>query len=199
MVKILEDRKTKGTITIDPDTAFSISHKDVLEFSPERESLVVANIPYYITSPILFRFLYEVEFRPTAMVILMQREVGDKIRATKQYGNSYLSLAIENVCDRVAECFRVAPGSFVPPPKVESSVLYFQTRKEPVCDQKKLLPLLSAAFSHPRKKVISNIAERGLADKPKLEAIFTKLGLRLDERAEKIDLETWKLLLGELS
>jgi len=63
------------------NSKLQIVHQDVLQFSPIFEQYsVIANIPYYITSPILFHFLYAVDFTPPeSMVIMMQKEVGEKI------------------------------------------------------------------------------------------------------------------------
>jgi 16S rRNA (adenine1518-N6/adenine1519-N6)-dimethyltransferase len=109
MIAILKDRYAKKELMPDASTEFEILHQDVLHFSPKQESIVVANIPYYITSPILFRFLYEVEHSPSAMVILMQQEVGDKIRESRGFGASYLSLACANRTSEIHEAIRVSP------------------------------------------------------------------------------------------
>lgn len=81
MIKILEKRKILDWSTIAKNIA--IHHIDVLKFEPKYEKYsVIANIPYYITSPILFHFLYAENFQiPEEMVILMQKEVGEKILA----------------------------------------------------------------------------------------------------------------------
>jgi 16S rRNA (adenine1518-N6/adenine1519-N6)-dimethyltransferase len=110
---------------------FDIRQQDVLTFSPQFDSYsVIANIPYYITSPILFHFLYEVENRPDEMIILLQRDVGDKIRKTAGNKQSVLSLFVDLACESVEEICRVSAGSFVPPPKVESAVLRFIVKKD---------------------------------------------------------------------
>jgi 16S rRNA A1518/A1519 N6-dimethyltransferase RsmA/KsgA/DIM1 with predicted DNA glycosylase/AP lyase activity len=62
------------------DTPILIHHQDVLTFTPIYEDYsVIANIPYYITSPILFHFLYDIPHAPHEMTIMMQKEVGEKI------------------------------------------------------------------------------------------------------------------------
>jgi 16S rRNA (adenine1518-N6/adenine1519-N6)-dimethyltransferase len=72
MITILEEKYTREELTI--------QHIDVLKYIPVYESYsVIANIPYYITSPILFYFLYELATAPSEMVIMMQEEVGEKI------------------------------------------------------------------------------------------------------------------------
>jgi 16S rRNA (adenine1518-N6/adenine1519-N6)-dimethyltransferase len=90
MVNILNSRIHEKDLVIPEETEFTIIEGDVLKYVPDFSSRdtprristnysVIANIPYYITSPILFRFLHELENKPEEMVILMQKEVGDKI------------------------------------------------------------------------------------------------------------------------
>lgn len=196
MVAILRDRERRGELEF--SGKLDIVEQDVLKFSPTGTSILIANIPYYITSPILFRFLYEVSMVPTEMIILMQKEVADKITKQKGYQNSYLSLALEYGCDILEKLFEVEANNFVPPPKVDSAVVYFRTRTErPTPEATKIfLNLISKAFSQPRKKVISNLANNGVASKEDLEAMFADLNIRLDARAESINLSEW-LMLGQ--
>ena len=79
MIEVLNDREERGEFETD-GVQFEIQNIDVLKFFPEESNYkVIANIPYYITSPILRHFLYEVESLPKEMIILMQKDVGDKI------------------------------------------------------------------------------------------------------------------------
>lgn len=200
MVRILNDRRARGELQYGGE--FRILLQDVLEFEPDRESVLVANIPYYITSPILTRFLYEVKMRPSDMIILMQKEVADKIVKKKGYGNSYLSLTLEYACSSIEKLFEVKAGDFIPPPKVDSAVVHFRAGELPrEFETKRFIRLLSHAFAHPRKKVISNLADANLASKEQLTDIFDGLGIRSDARAEMLDLPQWKqiaVLIGTL-
>jgi 16S rRNA (adenine1518-N6/adenine1519-N6)-dimethyltransferase len=75
MVEILADRIKREELLTD-NTLFEIVNMDVLKYTPEfKKYSVIANIPYYITSPILRHFLYKQENRPDEMVILMQKDV----------------------------------------------------------------------------------------------------------------------------
>jgi 16S rRNA (adenine1518-N6/adenine1519-N6)-dimethyltransferase len=198
MVAILQDRRKRGELAFAGE--FDIEALDVLQFSPSRPSVLVANIPYYITSPILFRFLYEVSQVPDEMIILMQKEVADKITKQKGYQNSYLSLALEYGCDTMEKLFEVKAENFVPPPKVDSAVVHFRARSEAPDPEaaKAFLSLISRAFSQPRKKAVSNLANAGIATKEALEAIFSEMGIRTDARAETISLDDWKRLIQRL-
>jgi 16S rRNA (adenine1518-N6/adenine1519-N6)-dimethyltransferase len=94
---------------------------------------VVGNVPYYITTPILFHALKRPRARRS--VFLVQREVADRIVAepgTKEYGA--LSVNVQAVANP-KYLFRVAPGSFLPPPKVESAVIRIEPRAEPVVSE----------------------------------------------------------------
>lgn len=142
-------------------TPIAIHHQDVLHFTPTYEEYsVIANIPYYITSPILFHFLYDLPHAPVDMVIMMQKEVGEKIlewRAKKMH-HSFLSLAMENACDDIEIVRYVWKESFDPMPKVDSIVLKFSVKKvRNRAEEFELLELWKVAFAHPRKTLISNL------------------------------------------
>jgi len=97
--------------------------------------------------------------------------------------------------------FEVGAGNFVPPPKVDSAVVYFRTRTEardPV-RAKAFLGLISKAFAQPRKKVISNLVVGQVSAKETLETLFGELGIRIDARAEMIGLDQWKSIFERLS
>jgi 16S rRNA (adenine1518-N6/adenine1519-N6)-dimethyltransferase len=195
MVRILRDRLAQGTLTVPSGTELEILEQDVLTYDLVDEALLIANIPYYITSPILFRFLYETKVRPSEMVILMQREVGDKIRCVSGFKESYFSLYCKNACSEVSEIMKVAPGNFIPPPKVESAVLHFVTKprisKE---EDKALLKIMSVGFLHPRKFLSSNLVSGKLASKEVVAAAFEKLGLSMQARPADLSLEQWREL-----
>lgn len=191
MIEILNDRKKNGDFTL-WDTQFNIHHIDVLKFQPDFEDWynVIANIPYYITSPILRHFLYDVDNKPKSMVILMQADVWDKILWSGKNKSSVLSLFIEKKC-HVSEVIRVPNTSFIPAPKVESSVLYFETHWDfhDVSD-KNFLELIKKWFSEPRKKLSKNLMKHGF-DKDIVLQVFNELEIWENIRAEALDIYDW--------
>ncbi|MFB0964657.1 MAG: 16S rRNA (adenine(1518)-N(6)/adenine(1519)-N(6))-dimethyltransferase RsmA [Patescibacteria group bacterium] len=224
MVAILEDRLAKGDLKVPEGTAFEILKLDVLKYEPRfSEYRVIANIPYYITSPILDRFLYELPVRPEAMVILMQKEVAERIVA-KDGKESGLSLFCKNACATIEHVAKVPAGCFRPAPKVDSAVLRFLVAGEGVGDPSvtannpqpigartfattghqshesdvRFLKTVRAGFSSPRKKAVSNLATGLGVSKDAVAALFNDLGLREDERPERIPLETWRNLSSRL-
>jgi 16S rRNA (adenine1518-N6/adenine1519-N6)-dimethyltransferase len=136
----------------------SVVEADVLEVSlaalADGPFKVIGNVPYYITTPILFHALEAP--RATRIVLLVQREVADRIVAppgSKTYGA--LSVNVQAVATaRVA--FRVAPGSFNPPPKVESAVVVIEPRPDPVVnasDEDSFRRFVQDAFGMRRKQM----------------------------------------------
>ena len=204
MITILEDR-------LDPASTYplvaewstvQILHKDVLKLEqiPEK-SIIVANIPYYITSPILTHFLMHLHSHVDAMVIMMQREVAEKILA-KKWKHSYLSISCHLFCREISLVTNVPARSFVPAPKVDSSVLLFTTaglNNEELIYKQKILQLASHGFREPRKKLVSNLAKYGSYDKWDIISLFEKLDLSENLRAEDLSTENWNNLYRELT
>lgn len=200
MIEILESRMKNSELSIPNWIDFKINNADILKFEPQFQTyIVVANIPYYITSPILTHFFYNTEFQASDMIILMQRDVWDKILKKAWNKNSVLSLWVDFACEEVREIIKVGAFNFVPPPKVESSVLYFKLKKEINKEQSKIfLKLIKAWFAEKRKKLISNLSKIWWYEKKMLDEVFIKLNLSDNVRAEELDLDRWNALLDEL-
>lgn len=150
--------------------------------------IVYGNIPYYITSPILHHFLYEVQLRPTVAVFTMQKEVADRILA-RDNQHSVLSLAcqlvarIEKVCD-------ISPHNFTPVPKVWSTCLKFITNWVDQPRAKEVLWLIKKWFSQKRKKLLTNLSQNGY-QKLLIEHSFHEMNISNNIRAEELSLEQW--------
>lgn len=177
MVKILEKRKILDWASVAKN--IRIHHIDVLKFEPKTENYaLIANIPYYITSPILFHFLYAKNFSvPSEMVILMQKEVGEKILAnnSKKIQNSYFSLAMWQACENIEKICLVPSSSFQPAPKVDSIVLKFIPKKSRNPEQEqKMLDFWDKCFKHPRKTLAFNLKSANIFS-PKILQILEEL------------------------
>jgi len=173
-----------------------VHHADALQFDlrqvllelPEPRVLV-SNMPYNITGPLLARFAAVRDLYQRA-VLMMQHEVGRKILA--QAGNSEmgsLSIAMQTQFE-IRKVIDAPAGAFFPPPKVESIVLEFIPRPaEP--DEDEFLGFVRQGFSQPRKTLANNL--RGRFDPVRLEG----LGLSPTVRPHQIDRETWRKLYNE--
>lgn len=161
MIEILNDRVKNNDLDISKVSNFEIINQDVLKVEPEiNDYKVIANIPYYITSPILFKFLYEVKNKPSEMIILMQKEVWERIiwiEKNKKTKSSVLSLFVQKKC-KVLPRIDVLKNCFFPAPKVDSIVLHFEIVSDNSwVDDSTFLTFIKASFSNPRKKLISNL------------------------------------------
>jgi 16S rRNA (adenine1518-N6/adenine1519-N6)-dimethyltransferase len=161
---------------------------DLRPIKPSRAH-VVGNLPYYITSDILLRF-FEFHDQFDVMVIMVQREVADRVAAkagSRDYG--LLSATAQLYCS-VENLFTLPPGAFSPPPKVHSSVLRlvvaprFEELQVPPAE---FIAFLKTAFAMKRKTLINNLKEEYPHEN--LKAALADSGLRADVRAEAVGLE----------
>ena len=190
MIEILEDRIQRQDFNLQ-GIYFQIFQQDILQYIPIFQKYdVIANIPYYITSPILRHFLYDITNIPEKMLILMQKDVADKILGGKKKKSGVLSLFIEKKC-RVSEQLFVPKESFIPAPKIESSVLLFEVHHlyEHINDDA-FLQLIKAGFSEPRKKLIKNLA-KAYYDGKKVSEFLVKKWLDENFRGEDGGIEFW--------
>ncbi|MCD6109628.1 ribosomal RNA small subunit methyltransferase A [bacterium] len=161
-------------------------HMDALKYDPPKDIdyKLVANIPYYITSPLISHFLMA-ENRPKKIVVLIQKEVAEKICAGEGKLN-VLALHVQ-IFGKPRIIAKVSPGSFYPEPKVDSAVLEIDVHDKPVVDDyMKLYKLVHRAFAQKRKKLTNSLPEM----KDKL--IELELG---SLRPERLTIEDWERLV----
>jgi 16S rRNA (adenine1518-N6/adenine1519-N6)-dimethyltransferase len=184
---------------------FKIVQQDALitdfcaEILPASRARVVANLPYNISTAILQR-LIEQRSCLTEMVLMLQREVVDRMMAPA--GSSergYLSVFVEAYCE-TERLFDVAPGSFRPAPKVWSSVIRVGLRPHfpgPVKDEALLWQIVSAGFAQRRKTILNNLRNAPEALQPIIKRlggasiILCEAGIELQRRAETLTLPEW--------
>jgi 16S rRNA (adenine1518-N6/adenine1519-N6)-dimethyltransferase len=161
---------------------------DLRPLKPAR-ARVVGNLPYYITSDILLR-LFEFHDQFDVIVIMVQREVADRIAAkpgSRDYG---LLSATAQLYASVENLFTLPPGAFVPPPKVHSSVLRLTVAPKFAELQVKpaeFIAFLKTAFAMKRKTLMNNL--RAKYGEEKVRAALKEAGIRPDVRAEALPLE----------
>ena len=162
---------------------------------------VCANLPYYITSPILMRLLEE-KLPIEHITVMVQKEAADRIAAapgTRDAG------AISYAVDYYAKpklLFTVQPGSFYPPPKVTSAVIQLTVRPQPavqVENEEQFFRLVRAAFSQ-RRKTAANSISNGLGlPKAQVTAALLAAGLSATARPEQLTLEQFSALQTALN
>jgi len=182
-------------------SSLKLIHGDVLDLdikniTHEKNYKVVANIPYYITGS-LIRLLLTLENPPSTMILMLQKEVAKRIVA--HHGKeSLISLSVKayGIPKYVKT---ISPGSFSPPPSVDSAILsitniskdFFKDIKE-----EKFFEILRAGFSSKRKKLLSNLST--LFPKNELEQAFFDNSIDLSIRAENLSINDWFSLVKAL-
>ena len=157
---------------------------------------VVANIPYYLTSH-LIRLLLELENKPENIILMIQKEVAQRICATDKK-ESLLSLSVKFYADPKI-LFYVSKGSFLPPPKIDSAVIEITPKKSPTpIEPDKFFAVVKAGFSAPKKMLISNLAKKFDIDKSQLAIIFRTIDISCEIRAGKLNLDQWLKLAYHL-
>jgi len=132
---------------------------DILEsdYLVKEKEMVVGNLPYYITSPILRKFFTDKENQPTAWVFLIQKEVADKLASDAQK-KSFLRRLINNFY-HIEYCFTVPPEAFDPPPKVQSAVISLYPKEEPEIDDIERLEKTLGLIAPYSRKTLGRIAK----------------------------------------
>ena len=161
------------------------------EFVPERIK-VVANLPYYVTTPIIMKFLEEAT-DINMLVLMVQKEVADRMVAQpggKDYG--VLSVAVQYYA-KPEKIFDVSPGCFVPPPDVHSTVVRLNINKEPlvkVNNKEMFFKTVKAAFGQRRKTLVNALSNSGYFnfDKEKIKLILHNLGISENLRGEALSI-----------
>ncbi|MEO0985948.1 MAG: 16S rRNA (adenine(1518)-N(6)/adenine(1519)-N(6))-dimethyltransferase RsmA [Cyanobacteria bacterium J06639_14] len=163
---------------------------------------VVANIPYYITGPILEKLLGTLaQPNPTpfdAIVLLVQQEIAERLTAlpgTKIFGG--LSVKVQYLADCDIVC-AVPPKAFQPPPKVTSAVIRLRPRPFPLQakDPRLLQQLVKLGFASKRKMLRNNLAS--VIERPQLLALFAELGIAANVRAEDLSVTNWVTLSNKM-
>ncbi len=181
-----------------PGKALEVKNEDILLF--DLDSLpagykVVANVPYYITSKIVQKLMTAAN-KPSAAVLLVQKEVAERIAA--EPGDMSI-LAISAQVYAEASLGDVVPAElFTPPPKVDSQVVILKTREAPLVapeDEKAFFRVVKAGFSAKRKKLRSSLAGGLGISKQEAETMLAKAAISPDARAEDLAIADWLRLV----
>lgn len=183
-----------------PGKALTVVNEDILRFNLSvlpAGYKVVANVPYYITSKIVEKLMTAAN-RPSLAVLLVQREVAERIAAAPGE-MSILAVATQVYAD-VALGILVPREFFTPSPKVDSQVVVLRMRDEPLVraeDEKDFFRVVKAGFAAKRKKLRSSIAAGLALSKSEAEALLRCANIDPEQRAEDLDISGWLRLMRE--
>ena len=195
MLKVLNDRFSlyNNFILINNDVLKVDLNKIIEENLEQLKSVkIVANLPYYITTPIIMKLL-ESKLKIETITVMVQKEVADRITATP---GDKLSGAITYSVDYYAkaeEVVFVSKSCFMPSPEVDSAVIKLEIRKEPkvnVLNEEMFFKVIKASFMQRRKTLINGLMNSGIIkDREKLNAILKEANIDSNIRGEKLTIE----------
>ena len=200
MINILNDRfKNNNNYILLNDDILKVNVDEIIEnienkLNRKFEKIkVVANLPYYITTPIIFKLLQN-ENRINEITVMVQKEVAERIVAknkTKDYG--ILTLMVNYL--GTSDIKLIVPNnSFIPAPNVTSAVIKITKNKRyTVKDEELLFKLINSSFAQRRKKIINSLESTKFLNmsKPELEKLFNECNISLNARAEELELQDY--------
>jgi len=180
-----------------PGKNLEVIQQDILQYDLSKlpkDYVVVANVPYYITSKII-KLLLGSPNKPRQIVLLVQKEVAERLAA--EPGQLSILAISAQVFAEVSLGDMVPAKMFTPPPKVDSEVVILKTRAQSLLgnvDEADFFRVVKAGFSAKRKKLRSSIAGGLGISKEEAERILMKAQINPDERAEALTIEAWRKL-----
>jgi 16S rRNA (adenine1518-N6/adenine1519-N6)-dimethyltransferase len=199
--------------TLSPYPNVKVIHQDILKADVQQyideelaeidDIMVVANLPYYVTTPILMKLLEE-RLPIRGIVGMLQKEVADRLAAkpgTKEYGS--LSIAVQYYT--VAETVMIVPKTvFIPQPNVDSAVIRLTIREEPaviVKDETFFFQVTRASFAQRRKTILNNLTSQlpnGKQNKEQIISALKEVGIDESRRGETLSIEEFGRLSDAL-
>ncbi len=177
-------------------SSLTLVHADVLKLQlgdilPKRKVKLVANLPYNISTPVLFRILEEREHF-SSLVLMLQREVADRMAAsagTKSYGTLSIWCQVQG---EILEKVRVSRGAFFPQPKVQSTILKIGLRSEPLIPAEyfpSLRAVVRACFGQRRKMLSNSFSNLLKRERMEIEGLLRNEGIDPRRRGETLSVD----------
>ena len=193
MIEILEDRFSMyDNFKVINEDVLKVNLKDLIQQEKIKTAKIVANLPYYITTPIIMKLL-EDRLDIETITVMIQKEVADRLVTEPGTGDTgAITYAIHYYTEpkRVLE---VPNTAFIPAPKVNSSVIQLEILKTPsvkVENEEELFKLIKIAFMQKRKTLINALANsKKYGNKEQIEKVLRELKIDLQIRPEKLTLE----------
>lgn len=203
LLPVLDETLTdfKNVKVINGDVLKTDLKKLIEDEFPGMKVCVCANLPYYITSPVIMKLLEE-RLNVEAVTVMVQKEAAQRICAqagTRQCGA--VTIAVRYYA-QPQMLFSVSAGSFMPAPKVDSAVIRLDIHKQPefaVQDEQMFFRVVKSAFGQ-RRKTLPNALSAGLGlEKAVINIVLAEAGVPLNFRAEQLSMEQFVRLAGLLS
>ena len=206
MLQILEDRfSLYNNFELINNDVLKVDLKNIIKKEKAEGKIknvkIVANLPYYITTPIIMKLLEE-ELELESITVMIQKEVADRLIAVpgqKNTGAITYSVYYYASSEAIME---VPNSSFIPEPEVTSKVIKLNIRKEPIVtpkDKEKMFKIIKYAFMQKRKTLLNSLTNNGVFEnKQKGTEILNLLGIKENVRPEELTLEQFKEISDNL-
>ena len=200
MLQILEDRfSLYNNFKLINNDVLKVDLKNIIKKEKEEGKIknvkIVANLPYYITTPIIMKLLEE-ELELESITVMIQKEVADRLIATPGEKNTgAITYSVYYYADSEA-IMEVPNSSFIPEPEVTSKVIKLNIRKEPAVkpkDKEKMFKIIKYAFMQKRKTLLNSLTNNGVfKNKTQGTEILNSLGIKENVRPEELTLEQFE-------
>jgi len=183
-------KEFKNIEIIQGDVLNLVKHKFVLNQVKHIPYKIVANLPFYITAPVIRKFL-EIKNPPKEIILIIQKEVAQRICA-KPPKMSVLAVSVQFYAN-VKLISYISKKSFRPKPKVDSAIIKITPCAKPSLAQNKdkFFRIVKAGFAHPRKQLANNLSKMLKLDKKKLSSLLLKNNIQPTQRAETLSIKDW--------
>lgn len=200
MLQILEDRfSLYNNFELINNDVLKVDLKNIIKKEKEEGKIknvkIVANLPYYITTPIIMKLLEE-KLELESITVMIQKEVADRLIATPGEKNTgAITYSVYYYADSEA-IMEVPNSSFIPEPEVTSKVIKLNIRKEPAVkpkDKEKMFKIIKYAFMQKRKTLLNSLTNNGVfKNKTQGTEILNSLGIKENVRPEELTLEQFE-------
>lgn len=200
MLQILEDRfSLYNNFELINNDVLKVDLKNIIEKEKTEGKIknvkIVANLPYYITTPIIMKLLEE-ELELESITVMIQKEVADRLIATPGEKNTgAITYSVYYYADSEA-IMEVPNSSFIPEPEVTSKVIKLNIRKEPAVkpkDKEKMFKIIKYAFMQKRKTLLNSLTNNGVfKNKTQGTEILNSFGIKENVRPEELTLEQFE-------
>ena len=204
MITILNDRFSlyENFLLINEDVLKVNLNKLIEEERVEKGSVkIVANLPYYITTPIIMKLLEE-RLDVESITVMIQKEVADRLTETPGGKNTGAITYCVYYYAKAQQVLLVPNTSFIPSPKVNSEVIKLNIRKEPpikVQNEQEFFKIIKASFMQRRKTLINGLSNAGIESKEKIREVLCSLGLSENIRGESLTIGQFAQITNELT
>lgn len=204
MVKILEDRfKLYENFEIIKNDVLKIDLKELISARKKecKNVKVVANLPYYITTPIITKLLEE-DLNLESITVMVQKEVADRLIETPGGKNTGAITYCIHYYSEAQSIIEVPKEAFIPSPKVTSKVVKLKLRKEyevEVKDKKKMFKIIKNAFTQRRKTLLNSLTNTNIFENKKQgETLLENLGIDINIRPERMTIQNFADIANKL-